>query len=181
VHRAFGNRSAAAGVAIALSALVNSSWAQEAPLSMLLTCTGQDKVYQQTGETTTTTLVPGVAPTIGSDAHRAAVAAATATTRTTTSPNYGFVAAPARLSLAIEGAAVRIRPSPATTPMRRSADGWYALTDVAITDGQIRAKATWGAFGKLKLEVDRRTGDVKFGDFRGACEKTADAVDAKKF
>lgn len=85
------------------------------------------------------------------------------------------------MSLAVDGATIRIKPSQGTKPGKRSSDGWYDLTDVAITDTLIRAKATWGTFGKLKLEVDRRTGDVKFGDFRGACEKAADAADAKKF
>jgi hypothetical protein len=76
---------------------------------------------------------------------------------------------------------VRVRPSPETVPWKKSSDGWYDLTDVMITDNAIREKATWGGFGKLKLDVDRRTGDVKFGNFRGACKEAADAVDAKKF
>ncbi len=147
--------------------------AQEAPLSLFLTCTGQDVTYEQTG-----TKVE--APSLGARQHAAMAKLPPPTV--TTSPEYGYVRVPGRLSIAIEGGVVRVRPSSGSSPtFRKSADGWYELGDVAITDTEIRGKASWGFPSKLGLTIDRRSGDVSFGPFRGGCEKTADRPDARKF
>lgn len=158
--------------ALAAAALAGPALAQDAPLTMFLTCTGDDVSYTQTG---TKVEAPS-----GGARQRAAMAGLPPPT-VKTSPQYGFVRRPGRLSVSIDGARVRVRPSAGTAPLRRSADGWYDLTDLSVSEDEIRARATWGLFGKLKLVIDRRSGDVKFGDFTGACEKTADTADARKF
>jgi len=147
--------------------------AEEAPLSLFLSCTGNDVSYTQTGTDIT-------APSQAQIQHNRA--AGLPPPSVSTSPRYGFVSTAGRMNITVQGTVVRVRPSPGSSPMlRRSADGWYALTDVSITDTEIRAKASWGALGKLKLSVDRRSGEVKFGNFTGQCEKTADDPAARKF
>ncbi len=97
----------------------------------------------------------------------------------------GLVPTPSRLSVAVNAGTVRVRPGEATGPgffQKKSRDGWYDLSDVAITETAIDGKAPYGGLlGKLKLHIDRRTGDAEFGPFSGACEKTADHPDARKF
>lgn len=77
---------------------------------------------------------------------------------------------------------MRVRPSAGAAPtLRKSADGWYDLGEVQITESEIRARASWGFPGKLKLAVDRRSGEVKFGNFSGACEKASVDPEGRKF
>lgn len=147
--------------------------AQDVSLSLFLTCSGNDVSYQKTG----TTLE---APSQAQVQHNHSAGLPPPAVRT--SPNYGLVSSPGRMSIAVQGEVVRVRPSAGATPtFRRSSDGWYELADVSVTDHEIRGKATWGLMGKLKLVIDRRSGDVTFGDFKGACEKAADTSEARKF
>lgn len=168
VPKAFGCAAAAS-----LMLIAGTAGAQPQPMSMVLTCTGQMKTYQKVGTSTTTTVVPGVDPGIGSQGHRSAHMAATATTKTQETPEYGFVSTPARLSVMVEGAVVKVR--------RSAGDGWTVLTDVVIADDEIRGRGPGGLLGKPKLVVDRRTGDATYGNFNGACEKAADATEPRKF
>ncbi|MCR5879441.1 hypothetical protein [Phenylobacterium sp. J367] len=160
--------------------------AQEPPPTLMLTCAGTEKEIQQTGSTSTVTVTPGTDPGIGGAAHRAAVIAQTATTRTTSSPTYGEVRVPARMSIAVAGGAIRVRPPENNRPglgQKKSADGWYEMGEVEIAETQIRARAPYGGIlsGKLRLTVDRQTGDARYGDFTGVCEKAETAPTERKF
>jgi hypothetical protein len=158
-----------------------------APLALKLSCAGTEAVMQQTGSTTTVTVKPGYEPSYVSAAHRAAVREATASTSTTTTPVYSQARVPAQMSIAIEGERVRVRPSPGNRPGglsgKKSPDGWYEMTDVELSETQIRGRAPFGSFlgGKPKLVIDRLTGDIQFGDFRGMCEKAATGPTEAKF
>lgn len=115
-----------------------------APMVIMLSCDGTDTTAQRTGSTTTVTVRPGTDPGIGTAQHRAAVIAATAGTNTTSTPTYSYVRVPARMSIAIEGEVVRIRPPEYSKPglgQKKSPDGWHPLSDVAINDTQIRGRA----------------------------------------
>jgi hypothetical protein len=96
-----------------------------------------------------------------------------------------LVQAPTQMSVAVRDAMVRVRPGPGLTPSvfsKKSPDGWYDLTDVVIGETAIDGKAPYGGlYGKLKLHIDRRTGDVSFGGFHGGCDKTSDQPEARKF
>ena len=158
----------------------------EAPMLIMLSCDGTDLAAQQTGSTTTVTVRPGRDPGIGTAEHRAAVIAATARTDTESDPDYSFVRVPARMSIAIEGEVVRIRPPEYSKPglgQKKSPDGWYPISDVAINDTQIRGRAGFGGIlsGKYKLVVDRLTGDASFGNFVGVCEKAQTGPRERKF
>ena len=173
---------------VLLLAAPGAAPAQEAPLALLLSCNGSDEAVQRIGSTTTVTVTPGTpAPAWTSKEHQAAVARATASTSTTTSPVYGEVRVPAHLTLSILGSVVRVRPSDNTGPGlvsgKRSADGWYALSEVVISETQIQGKAAWGGLlsGKHRLKLDRITGDARFGSFSGVCEKAAADPQARKF
>lgn len=166
--------------------MATGAQAQEAPLSMMLSCTGTDAVARQAGSTTVVTTTPGRDPGIGSAQHRASVIANTAGTAAATIPQYETVRVPARLSVAVEGSSVRVRPSENTRPglgRKKSADGWYELSSAALTDTQIAGVAGYGGIfsGKYKLAIDRQTGDVRFGSFEGACEKSATGPTERKF
>lgn len=174
----------ALGVALAVL-VAGPAEAQEPPLSLMLTCQGTDVERQQTGTSTTVIAVPGTAPAIGSEEHKRAVVAATATTKTTTTPVFSDVRVPARISVAIEGNAIRVRPSNNTKPGfggKKSPDGWYELTAVSVSDASFRGQAPYGGlFGKYKLEIDRLTGDVRFGGFSGVCERATTGPAERKF
>lgn len=147
--------------------------AQEAPLALFLSCSGNDVSYQQTG-----TDVQG--PSQAQIQHNKA--AGLPPPAVTTSTRYGFVSSAGRMSITVQGDAVRVRPSAGSSPsLRKSPDGWYDLGDVQITETEIRARASWGFPGKHKLTVDRRSGEVKFGNFSGACEKTSVDPEGRKF
>jgi hypothetical protein len=102
----------------------------------------------------------------------------TATVESTT-----WIQTPAQMSVAVKDGTVRVRPGPGLAPLfHRSPDGWYDLAEVAIGETAIDGKAPYGGIlGKPKLHIDRRTGDVAYGSFRGGCEKTSDQPDARKF
>ncbi len=151
-------------VAVAAGLWGGGAWAQApAPLSMMLSCSGtiveQRKI---SGEVR----APG-------QSQGAEIESST------------LVNVAARLSVAVKDGAVRLFPGPYLAPnmfQKKSPDGWYDLTDVAIGDNAIDGKAPYGGlYGKLKLHIDRRTGDVSFGGFHGACEKTSDQPEARKF
>ena len=160
--------------------------ADEPPASMMLQCVGTDLAAQATRSTTTVTVRPGTDPGVGSAAHRAAVIAATAGTSTSTTPVYTNVRVPARISVVIDGFAIRVRPSENTEPglgRKKASDGWYALMEPAITDLRILGQASYGSTfgGKYKLAIDRQTGDATFGSFRGVCEKATTGPAERRF
>jgi hypothetical protein len=150
---------------LATASLCGGARAQpaEAPLSLLLSCSGTAMVTQTTSSQL---LLP--------DETGSSFALTT-----------GLVPTPSRLSVAVNAGTVRVRPGEATAPgffQKKSHDGWYDLSDVAITETAIDGKAPYGGLrGKFKLHIDRRTGDAEFGPFGGACEKTADQPNARKF
>lgn len=175
----------AAGLA-AVWFLGGAAAAPDAPMVIMLTCEGTDVTMQPTGSTTTVTVTPGIDPGIGSAQHRAAVIAATAETSTSSTPNFSPVRVPAHMSIAIEGEAVRIRPPDQSRPgfgQKKSPDGWYPLSDVAINDTQILGRAGYGGMlsGKYRLVVDRLTGDASFGAFVGVCKKAETGPRERKF
>jgi hypothetical protein len=152
----------------------------------MLSCSGTEVAPQETGSTTTVTVSPGIDPGIGSPQYRAAHMAATASTRTSTSPDYSDVRVPAQMSIAIEDQRVRVRPPAENRPgftQKKSPDGWYELSEVDISDAQIRGRAPFGGLisGKYRLAIDRLTGDAQFGSFRGLCEKAATGPTERKF
>lgn len=167
-------------------ALSGAARAQETSVALMLSCAGTDVDVQKTGSTTTVKTTPGVDPGIGSAEHRAAVIAGSTRTETTTTPVYSDVRVPARLSVAIQGDTIRVRPSDNTRPglgAKRSPDGWYDLAEVAITETQFRGKAAYGGIlsGKYRLTIDRQTGDAQFGSFRGVCDKAATGPTERRF
>lgn len=89
----------------------------------------------------------------------------------------------AQLVVVVEGGKVRVRPPALTLPVysKRSDDGWYTLSDVAVDKFVIRGKARLSRFDRYKLTVDRRTGAATFGAFAGICNRVADAPGATRF
>ena len=80
---------------------------------------------------------------------------------------------PGRMTVLVRDGAVKVRPSPSLRPGelqgRRSADGWYPLSDVVVSDDRITGVAPYGDqfSARFRLVVDRRSGDVRFGSFQG--------------
>jgi hypothetical protein len=87
----------------------------------------------------------------------------------------------AQLGIAVDGGKVRVKPAKGSVPVfsKESKDGWYDLTEVAVDRFSIRGRLKWNRLERVKLEVDRRTGAVTFGDFQGTCQPVA--PDATKF
>jgi hypothetical protein len=175
-----------AAVALAAGTSAAGSAHAAADSGFLLACEGTDLEVRQSGQTTVVTSRPGTDPGIGSAQHRAAVVASTASTQTTTTPTYVGVRVPARMSVIVDGEKVRIRPSENNRPglgRKASADGWYDLSDVQITEMQIRGRAGYGGLltGRHRLAIDRQTGDATFGDFQGVCDKAATGPAERRF
>ena len=72
-------------------------------------------------------------------------------------------------------------------PLLRSAsnDGWRPLSELELTETEIRARFILNVMNKPKVLVDRRTGDMELsgwgGGFRGSCERAPDESAPKKF
>ena len=72
-------------------------------------------------------------------------------------------------------------------PLLRSSskDGWRPLSELALSETEIRARFVLNAINRPKVLIDRRTGFVELsgwgGGFRGNCEKAPDASAPKKF
>lgn len=129
---------------------------------MVLSCAGTVSSYEQTG---TDIEVP-------SDAvQEARKSAGLPPAGIRTSERNDFVKRPSRLTIVVDGASVKVR--------WRADARWQDLSDVVISEGNIRAKEK--GFLPSRLLIDRRTGDVTFGAFSGACEKTTDGPGGRKF
>lgn len=146
------NGSASPLAALASLAVLTCASAAAAQDPVSLSCQG---TFNSTGEF-------GSRLSSDLDDYRTAARAGTVTSRTQRSP--------ARLNLLVGDGAVKVRPFGQMRPDRSSADGWYALSNVTVTDEQIVGTAPYGA-EKLTLVVDRRSGDVRFGGFDGRCAK----------
>lgn len=88
-------------------------------------------------------------------------------------PRSRAVRVPSQMDLRIVGDTVAVRPQAA--PDRRSADGWYALNGVSLSDVRIAGVAPYRDADAMKprLVLDRRSGAVRFGSFVGRCDAAA--------
>ena len=85
-----------------------------------------------------------------------------------------------RMTVVVQDGAVKMRPSAPLRPGangKRSADGWYTLSDAQVSDARIAGVAPYrdDLGRRLTLVVDRRSGEVRFGGFAGGCEDVARA------
>lgn len=90
---------------------------------------------------------------------------------------------PAQLVVVFEGGQLRVRPSTLSLPVygKRSDDGWYKLSDVAVDQFAIRGRARFSPIDRYKLSIDRRTGAATFGMFTGICNRVASTAGATRF
>lgn len=91
--------------------------------------------------------------------------------------------AAAQLGVSLDGDKVRVRPPKSSVPLfaKDSADGWYDLTDVAVDRLSIKGRLKWNRIDRVRLNVDRRSGMVSFGEFSGVCQPVSTSPDATKF
>jgi hypothetical protein len=144
----------------AVSLLAPPATAGEAQLSMILACDGT-RVIQQPA--TQTVVRPRAEGEVG-----------IGPTTTDTKTVFQQVRVDGQLSVIVDGDAVKVR--------RSLNDKWEVLSDVSITDELIQAKqAKGGLFGKDRLKIDRRTGEVSYASFAGVCSKVADDPQARRF
>ena len=87
----------------------------------------------------------------------------------------------ARLSVILQGEAGRVRPDWGSFLGKKGVDGWYPIDALGVAEDTISGRVAMGLVSRPKLKIDRRTGDVRFGDFKGVCEKSTLAPDEKKF
>ncbi|MEW5685108.1 MAG: hypothetical protein AB1942_09330 [Pseudomonadota bacterium] len=91
-------------------------------------------------------------------------------------PTARLVRRHASLAVAVEGETVRIRPSAqlraAAATRAEARDGWYDLADARVTEERVTGFAPYGddRSRRVKLILDRRTGDVRLGGFEGGCK-----------
>lgn len=91
--------------------------------------------------------------------------------------------ASAQLGVSLDGGKVRVRPPKSSVPLfaKDSDDGWYELTDVAVDRLSIKGRLKWNRIDRVRLDVDRRSGMVSFGEFSGVCQPVSTSPDATKF
>jgi len=135
--------------------------AQEPAASLALLCTGTDAVP--------VAIAPGV---VGGRSYYGTLGGGVAQGR-----------AAAQLSVTVDGGKVRVRPPRSSVPIfaRGSDDGWYELTDVAVDRLSIKGRLKWNRIDRARLDVDRRTGAVSFGEFLGVCQAVSTNPDVTKF
>lgn len=90
-----------------------------------------------------------------------------------------------RLLLEIDDSGARIRlPASLVPPVHNGGkDGWWPLTEVAVTETEVTGKFAVNLVNRGRVRIDRRTGDINIGQlgsgFRGQCEKFE--PEARKF
>ena len=136
--------------------------AQEPAASLMLVCNGTDAVPA--------TITPGAMGGGGRYYYGAVGALA-----------QGRAAA--QLGVSLDGGKVRVRPPKSSVPLfaKDSDDGWYDLTDVAVDRLSIKGRLKWNRIDRVRLDVDRRSGMVSFGEFSGVCQSVSTSPDATKF
>jgi hypothetical protein len=87
----------------------------------------------------------------------------------------------ARLTIVLQGDAGKLRPDWGPTFGKKGVDGWYVIDGLAVRDDMISGQVAMGVISKPKLKIDRTTGDVHFGDFKGVCEKSKVVPGERKF
>lgn len=90
----------------------------------------------------------------------------------------------ARMSVAVENGAVRVRPPKGSEPLifgKESKDGWYDLSDVSVDRLTIKGRLKYNRIDRPRLDIDRRTGEATFGGFMGVCRPVSPAPEATKF
>lgn len=89
----------------------------------------------------------------------------------------------AQLSVAVDNGQVRVRPPKSSVPIfsKGGKDGWYDLTDVSVDRLSIKGRLKFNRIDRATLNIDRRTGEVTFGDFSGLCRVVATSPEATKF
>lgn len=92
-----------------------------------------------------------------------------------------------RLTVEVLGGTVRIKGPPSLTPAiaGRGDDGWRTLTNVSITDQEIRGQISYNWTNRPSVRIDRMSGEIEMrnanliagaSSFRGDCERvTRDA------
>lgn len=146
------------GGLLAAALAASPAAAQEPAASLMLVCNGTDAVPA--------TITPGV---MGGGRYY-----------------YGALAqgrTAAQLGVSLDGGKVRVRPPKSSVPLfaKDSDDGWYDLTDVAVDRLSIKGRLKWNRIDRVRLDVDRRSGMVSFGEFSGVCQPVSTSPDATKF
>lgn len=151
-------------VVAALIALSPSLALAQAPLELNLVCTGKLATMEQ--RTTTGTV------TNPQDATQNA---------TVRAHSWDVVHEDARMFVSLRDGAAKVRPGWSGTFRMKTEDGWFAVDKLEVGDDEIRGHVKLGLLGGHRLRIDRRTGEIRFGDFKGDCEKTEVAPDTRKF
>lgn len=149
------------GLLVAAAMAASPAAAQEAPASLALLCTGTDAVP--------VAITPGV---VGGRSYYGTLGGGVTQGR-----------AAAQLSVTVDAGKVRVRPPRSSVPIfaRSGDDGWYELTDVAVDRLSIKGRLKWNRIDRARLDVDRRTGAVSFGEFLGVCQAVSTNPDVTKF
>lgn len=90
----------------------------------------------------------------------------------------------AQINVIVEGPQVKLWVSEGLLPpmTKKSADGWYALTDVEVDAAAIKGKAPFGGMmGKSKLAIDRTNGEATLGSFQGLCHPAMTGPEVRSF
>jgi hypothetical protein len=80
-----------------------------------------------------------------------------------------------RVEFTFEGDAGRMRmpeEKPDIFSKKPGPGGWYTLERVRVGEEAFEGKVTLGFLNTLPFRIDRRTGALALGDFRGQCERT---------
>ena len=91
---------------------------------------------------------------------------------------YGSDRISERLTVRVGDGTVEVRlPASMNPPLSgRGSDGWRALTDVQITDEEIRGRFSYNWINRPAVRIDRMTGDMEIDamgqtGFRGTCAR----------
>jgi hypothetical protein len=145
-----------------LALAAGSVQAQEAaaPAKLLLICTGSDAVLF------------AMAPnTLNGRRYGAGMA-------------FGQGRGVAQMEIKVEGETVRALPPKTSVPLLARGDdeaGWYTLSEVKIEPTLIEGRIRWNAIDRERLRIDRRTGLVTFGNFRGVCQPVVETQSGVRF
>lgn len=94
---------------------------------------------------------------------------------------WGVERRESRVSVVLQGDGGKLRPDWGPTFGKKGVDGWYAIDGLTVRDDVISGQVSMGLFSKPRLRIDRTTGDIEFGDFKGVCEKSRVAPGERKF
>jgi hypothetical protein len=86
----------------------------------------------------------------------------------------------------INGPMARVKlPNAMLPPISGGDDGWFAMSELQVSDQEIAGKIRINFLNKPKVEIDRRSGVISIASglnsFEGRCELLEEGEDGRKF